>query len=1081
MEGEQQSTPAPPQRWVGRRGASTGAAAAILIVVIVVVGAGGYFGLNAAAPSGTAGQTTTSSPPPTCQPANSNYCKHINISTAVNDVVLTVPYQAGFDQNIGSVAQGTLVPASLTVTGGESVNSWSVAWGDGTTNTSTSPLLTHVYNTLGVYAISGTATVGSKVHTGTGYLFPIEVTPSIQTNTAGTYPTLTATLANGTTAAFQEPWVKLGGTFTVNATYTGEPSNTAWLTAATSLIVSGGSASGTLTTTSAAGDTAGVAGTFTAANPGVYAITMVGPIKNVLSGVTVYQNYTWGVYVSPTNNAPGCTSCAKAPNNLGEKDPHPGTIDSYEVVPGGATSIDPSVDYESVGYEVIANIYQTLVYYNGSSSASFLPELATCVPGSAACQTAYGSSLIVNNKTTGLPEYWTFVIDKNANFYDPAHHAAWGVYPTDVMTSIARTAAFSIQPFFAANPGWIQTQALLAFLGGNPAWDNGLHFVFNNTGANVLSTMLINDSSYCPAAAMTSEHGCITFNAWGGGADWPFFLELVSDPDGGGIQPCGWFGHQVAGVPGFNTTLPNGDGPCLLPSTGTTAQRETTNNSQWASYIASITPQTSTGFKAWDNFEEAGALTPNVFPDVRFNGVGSGPYYLASLTRGVGYVLEANPGYGQPGCAGAYWCEPAPSNYATTVNVFWEPTDQVGIQEYIQGQADFAGIQSQDIATLLNLEATGKLGITNAPTISVFFDPINMEVNLKQVNQYYTGAVHLPSDTGAGTASDFFSYVALRQFLVNSFPYTQDVQQVLTIDGIQLGFNYGGAIPKFMGNYYPTNVTWPAGQPDTNPNDVGGAAWWWAQATNSASPYYDPLLAQCTTSNPCTFPVGGEQGDTPQNSQFPIWSQWLSSLSGGRLAFTEVDLTFSQLVVYTESSTPYTNPVPVYVLGWLPDYPDPTDYTTPMYLPDATYTGPGAVFEALKNDTSTTDAACPAADQVGSSATGFVNGNFASFAFWANLKTGGILGIPQDCQGWAYNAMTWATVQAGAMPVGPLRTLYYNMLSHIANDLALYIYQFQEQLVGSNAPWISPNSINTNVVLGGDGLFYEIQGNGLVA
>ncbi len=112
--------------------------------------------------------------------------------------------------------------------------------------------------------------------------------------------------------------------------------------------------------------------------------------------------------------------------------------------------------------------------------------------------------------------------------------------------------------------------------------------------------------------------------------------------------------------------------------------------------------------------------------------------------------------------------------------------------------------------------------------------------------------MHLPSN--ASGSSNFFSYVGLRQFLVNAFPYTQDLQQVLSIDGVQIGINYGGAIPKFLGNYYATNVTWPAGQPDPNPADVGGAAWWWAQANLASSPYYDPLLSQCTDLEPLYLP-----------------------------------------------------------------------------------------------------------------------------------------------------------------------------------------------------------------------------------
>ncbi len=131
------------------------------------------------------------------------------------------------------------------------------------------------------------------------------------------------------------------------------------------------------------------------------------------------------------------------------------------------------------------------------------------------------------------------------------------------MASLARTASFTDLPFVGSAPGWIQTQSFTQF--GSRAWDSATHYPFNNTPQGVLSSMLINDSTYCPAAAMSSEHGCITFNASGEGSDWPFFLELVSDPNGAGITPCGWFGAQGAGVPGFSTTAAHGDGPCLLP------------------------------------------------------------------------------------------------------------------------------------------------------------------------------------------------------------------------------------------------------------------------------------------------------------------------------------------------------------------------------------------------------------------------------------------------------------------------------------------------------------------------------------
>ena len=166
--------------------------------------------------------------------------------------------------------------------------------------------------------------------------------------------------------------------------------------------------------------------------------------------------------------------------------------------------------------------------------------------------------------------------------------------------------------------------------------------------------------------------------------------------------------------------------------------------------------------------------------------------------------------------------------------------------------------------------------------------------------------------------------------------------------------------------------------------------------------------------------------------------------------------------MYLLTSSAYQSPLTFSVLGWLPDYPDPTDYTAPLDAPDATYTAPDAVNEVLSQYES--GRSCP--DQTNT---------WASLVAWANMG-----GVPQDCQGWAYAVLNWADSIAGALPVGTERTLYYNEVSHIANELALYVYQFQEAGVGSYAPWIAPASLNQNVCLGGDGLWFEVQGNGLV-
>ena len=56
--------------------------------------------------------------------------------------------------------------------------------------------------------------------------------------------------------------------------------------------------------------------------------------------------------------------------------------DTYRAatISGNAESFDPAVDYETMGGWLLQNVYETLVFYNGSSSSDLVPVLATEVP-----------------------------------------------------------------------------------------------------------------------------------------------------------------------------------------------------------------------------------------------------------------------------------------------------------------------------------------------------------------------------------------------------------------------------------------------------------------------------------------------------------------------------------------------------------------------------------------------------------------------------------------------------------------------------------------------------------------------------
>ncbi|HYA10686.1 MAG TPA: hypothetical protein VEH10_03315 [Thermoplasmata archaeon] len=730
--------------------------------------------------------------------------------------------------------------------------------------------------------------------------------------------------------------------------------------------------------------------------------------------------------------------------------PHPGTLDVYE--PGYPDSVDPAVEYETIGIGVIDNVYQALVSYNGNSTASFVPALATCVPGTSQCRTDYGSSLIVNGTgaLANQPEYWTFVLDPSARFYDPGTGGSWGVYPSDVMFSIARDLVWADPR--GTGPGWIVGQALLP--AGNPSWDHDLHAPYNTTPADILGSMLVNDSHYCPLSApgVFAGHGCITLVADGGGVAWPYLLELVAEVFGTGIVPCGWFTSESAGLPGWSgTTAPHGDGSCRLPDGGTT-----TNDSSWTTYLASLAPT------SWDTVAKLTTTAwPAPQPNVQFRMVGSGPYYEAALNASAGYTLEANPAYAAPsGCSGAGGlarytgaCDPAAGTYIGNVSVTWEPAGNLtgGLSAAENGTADFSVVGEPDTAAWVALENSGKATVAEFPT--ELLNSFNLNLNWSPSAYSEDGLPGSPS-----IPADFFSAPAARNILVQSYPYSAIENSVWTTDGIQLQYKTGGPIPKDMAPYsasiYPPtgNVSFPDGSPDPIPTDTGGAGWWWSQGRTPSSPYYDPELLNCTPSTPCTFPVVVAAGSPQSAVALTDFLQSIEVITGYAIVPYPLALTFPTLIDYATSG-PSQNPLPAYALGWAPDYADPTDYFMPYAVPDSFYAAADALNESLS---------LPAYDNVG--ACGHGTATFANLAYWAEHGP-----ISSACEGVAYGvARVWMST-AASLSNQTTRIVEYNLLTRLLNDLGLYIWSGQDNEVVGLGPWINLTSVNTNPILGGSG------------
>jgi peptide/nickel transport system substrate-binding protein len=985
-----------------RRGMSTVVSAIVIVVVLALVGVGSFAILGG-----------FSSPTPlTCQPLSAPACAKFQ---NLHDITLVLPFK--------SVQEGNSVPFTASLPSGESASSYTFYFGDGSKPVvSGSPSVGHSFPNIGTYLVYVTASVKGVVHDNLYGLVQVAVTSSYSSATAGSVPTLAGSIVSNSTAHAGTPQITAaivpGQSVTVSGSYTSSPTNPAF-TVITPKIVSSG-------TLSAVGNGTGSAtATATFPSPGVYNITFEGGAQ---SGTTIVPvDYNWTVFVAQPGQHPGIAGLTTA------RDPHPGTVIDYELAPGGALSEDPAIDYETVGAEPIFNIYQTLITYNGTATGpspdDFVPELATCVPGSAQCQAMYKGDSLLNGWN------YTFVIQSNSSFYDPATGNHWGVYPTDVEFSIIRALGFSTLPFPAANPGWILGQSLLG--PGNSSWDS-IHGSYNNTPANVSAAMTINDSTCQSIGAVgnPADHGCITFHADAKGENWPYFLELIADPLGSAIVPCGWFSAaaQGSGVPFWTrgNISGNGDQPCATPG----------NDSLGV-------PFPNMPARGWDQWEQLGSgAFGSYLGHVQWNMVGSGPYALANYQIAEGYTLRANPNYGaNPSCTWA-GCQPQPHTYAGTVEVTWETSAEPGEQSYIAGTADLASIPSTDFSLFIQLINLGKIVAISAPTISIAFAPFDMNFDVGTAQRFTTTTINVHSD--------FFSYLGMREFFTRAYPYATIENTINTKDGIQLAFNYGGAIPQFMANYYPTNIPWPNTDPCTNAQNTSCPAYWWDQMQSPSSPYYDPEVASCTSSNPCQMPMFGETGNPTGDEINALWTSEISTLSNGALKISVVDVNFVTLVQTAQSSPPGQNPFTMYGLGWAPDYPDPTDYVVPLYSANSTYTYGDAVEQSLYTPQFTTGCAQP----------------YENYSYWANAT------IVQSCQGVAYKSMLRAMQVAAVTPAGPLRVLLYDEVEKIAYGLSLYTYTGQSNFVAGVAAWLNPASINTNVTVGTeDNLFYELAGN----
>jgi len=739
---------------------------------------------------------------------------------------------------------------TATVTPPPFVSSTGTQWdfGDGSKQSSTGDTIAHTYANPGNYFVLSTASLsnGKTVDNAQG-LFPIQVgaAPVTNPNPLGTTTALGALAFNKTLSSSGAPFIAVGGHIAFVGAVAQPPTfewdnlvnavanswvNYTWTV--TQLRVDVGD--GTAPVTNASADPFPV--THTYATGGIFAATLQVTTGNFSAAQTN------GTPANPTPTPTGATLIttvgltvaggAYKEITYSGNVIKPGIITNMEAVTGGYTTLDPALDYESTGFEVISNVYETLLAYNGTSTENFVPVVSNQIP------------TVANGKVSSDFMNYTFHIRPGLKFSNGDAITAW-----DVKYSITRTMLFnSGSPF---PPGWIISQFLVptTFISGLTT-PSGCQLGKPGCSLDPALTFSVVDG----AIAVDNATQELTFHL-SSPAPPLLFYQVVADPLGAAIMDHLWL---------------ESNGPRIV----------------W----------TPAGFI---NYEKYSALA-NYVPAWRNGAVGSGPYMIDYVANPDSVVLKPNPTF-----------QVLPGVPAATVSkvvlqyVADASTRELSLES---GQADIAGIPSAHYDVASRLQGLGLIRIQFNPTLNMFWWNFNLEI-------YQSAVGSSANPYGNQVPPDFFVDLNMRKAFAYAYNYGQYLDQILGNKKFNATFGtpFNGIIPSGMIGYQDLS--------SLNIFDM-------AQARS----YYNQtawVRNHGWAASGFTIAINVETADIVDRAEAAAWAQNIEQLAPGITVLIK-PISFEEMIT---NSVPHLNPMGIYFLGWLADYPFPTDYTLPMLLP----------------------------------------------------------------------------------------------------------------------------------------------------
>jgi peptide/nickel transport system substrate-binding protein len=147
---------------------------------------------------------------------------------------------------------------------------------------------------------------------------------------------------------------------------------------------------------------------------------------------------------------------------------------SEEVLEGAMTllpaTLDPAISYDSAGWSIIENVYETLVWYNGTDLSSLKPILATTVP------------TVGNGGVTDGGKTYTFHLREDVTFHDGTVMDAY-----DVKYSLARVLMINDQ----TGPAWMLGRYTISGYGSGVLDEGLIDAAFEVLDAHTIAIHLV--------------------------------------------------------------------------------------------------------------------------------------------------------------------------------------------------------------------------------------------------------------------------------------------------------------------------------------------------------------------------------------------------------------------------------------------------------------------------------------------------------------------------------------------------------------------------------------------------------------